>query len=133
MAMTSSSIVEHLDVVEDIGLRQISRSIDPFSNALFLQTTKERLRDRVVPAVPSSTHARFEVVRTTKALPVVAAELRALIRVHEHALLRSTSPYRHHQRIEDEFRSEEHTSELQSQSNLVCPLLLEKTKTFFDE
>src|SRR5688572_32765616 len=26
----------------------------------------------------------------------------------------------------DEFRSEEHTSELQSQSNLVCRLLLEK-------
>src|SRR2546430_12032235 len=28
-----------------------------------------------------------------------------------------------------EFRSEEHTSELQSQSNLVCRLLLEKKKT----
>src|SRR2546427_12817239 len=31
-----------------------------------------------------------------------------------------------HQQIED--RSEEHTSELQSQSNLVCRLLLEKKK-----
>src|SRR5205085_11774891 len=31
-----------------------------------------------------------------------------------------------HQRID---RSEEHTSELQSQSNLVCRLLLEKKKT----
>src|SRR2546427_9629454 len=30
---------------------------------------------------------------------------------------------------EDELRSEEHTSELQSQSNLVCRLLLEKKKT----
>src|SRR5256886_12876905 len=29
------------------------------------------------------------------------------------------------------FRSEEHTSELQSQSNLVCRLLLEKKKTIF--
>src|SRR2546430_11467690 len=29
----------------------------------------------------------------------------------------------------DEQRSEEHTSELQSQSNLVCRLLLEKKKT----
>src|SRR2546430_10803241 len=28
----------------------------------------------------------------------------------------------------DEYRSEEHTSELQSQSNLVCRLLLEKKK-----
>src|SRR2546430_7120777 len=34
---------------------------------------------------------------------------------------------RHHDR-----RSEEHTSELQSQSNLVCRLLLEKKKTHFD-
>src|SRR5688572_32060412 len=31
-------------------------------------------------------------------------------------------------RIELDFRSEEHTSELQSQSNLVCRLLLEKKK-----
>src|SRR5688572_31083881 len=30
---------------------------------------------------------------------------------------------------EEELRSEEHTSELQSQSNLVCRLLLEKKKT----
>src|SRR2546430_5031474 len=31
-------------------------------------------------------------------------------------------------RLEDRGRSEEHTSELQSQSNLVCRLLLEKKK-----
>src|SRR5205085_4380334 len=30
--------------------------------------------------------------------------------------------------IDEELRSEEHTSELQSQSNLVCRLLLEKKK-----
>src|SRR5438270_6654418 len=31
-------------------------------------------------------------------------------------------------RVRDDMRSEEHTSELQSQSNLVCRLLLEKKK-----
>src|SRR2546430_6215666 len=31
--------------------------------------------------------------------------------------------------VEQRLRSEEHTSELQSQSNLVCRLLLEKKKT----
>src|SRR2546427_5966251 len=31
--------------------------------------------------------------------------------------------------VVDPYRSEEHTSELQSQSNLVCRLLLEKKKT----
>src|SRR3989475_6280864 len=35
----------------------------------------------------------------------------------------------HRQGAEDDRRSEEHTSELQSQSNLVCRLLLEKKKT----
>src|SRR2546430_7025544 len=33
-------------------------------------------------------------------------------------------------RYEPFFRSEEHTSELQSQSNLVCRLLLEKKKNY---
>src|SRR2546430_13548482 len=33
-------------------------------------------------------------------------------------------------RLERESRSEEHTSELQSQSNLVCRLLLEKKKKY---
>src|SRR2546430_17014730 len=40
---------------------------------------------------------------------------------------------RHVQRVARfwrDFRSEEHTSELQSQSNLVCRLLLEKKKTW---
>src|SRR2546430_8052513 len=45
----------------------------------------------------------------------------------------NTKETRCNQRIEDrvrgEIRSEEHTSELQSQSNLVCRLLLEKKKT----
>src|SRR5256886_7101614 len=35
----------------------------------------------------------------------------------------------HQRELEDLQRSEEHTSELQSQSNLVCRLLLEKKKT----
>src|SRR2546427_4652627 len=34
---------------------------------------------------------------------------------------------------EEDVRSEEHTSELQSQSNLVCRLLLEKKKTAHGE
>src|SRR2546427_6751886 len=33
-------------------------------------------------------------------------------------------------KISSQFRSEEHTSELQSQSNLVCRLLLEKKKKY---
>src|SRR2546427_2190308 len=36
------------------------------------------------------------------------------------------------QQTQEEQRSEEHTSELQSQSNLVCRLLLEKKKKYID-
>src|SRR2546430_9131339 len=41
---------------------------------------------------------------------------------------RGESRYRSASRAPDSVRSEEHTSELQSQSNLVCRLLLEKKK-----
>src|SRR2546430_13448642 len=44
----------------------------------------------------------------------------------EHADEQRTLPLR--QRLSWPLRSEEHTSELQSQSNLVCRLLLEKKK-----
>src|SRR2546427_12028641 len=46
----------------------------------------------------------------------------ALIQIHQMALVDACR-----RRIDDD-RSEEHTSELQSQSNLVCRLLLEKKK-----
>ena len=36
-------------------------------------------------------------------------------------------------KIEDDYRSEEHTSELQSRRNLVCRLLLEKKNTIIDK
>src|SRR2546430_12766980 len=46
--------------------------------------------------------------------------------LEQHALS-ATRASHHHARLA--LRSEEHTSELQSQSNLVCRLLLEKKKT----
>src|SRR5438270_12675541 len=62
------------------------------------------------------------------ALPICPAGLRATART----LDRVTGPERHVRRCARELlydgRSEEHTSELQSQSNLVCRLLLEKKK-----
>src|SRR2546430_12650394 len=68
-----------------------------------------------------------------QALPRSASQARSYQRIV------STSAFQHdlreqarlcgHDRLEVvERRSEEHTSELQSQSNLVCRLLLEKTK-----
>src|SRR2546430_13611214 len=56
------------------------------------------------------------------AVAAQAAQLRAQVR-HEGCGLRT------HHVLLIQPRSEEHTSELQSQSNLVCRLLLEKKKT----
>src|SRR2546430_11158543 len=53
----------------------------------------------------------------------VGADVRALVAADARALLDQIA---RQLRISD--RSEEHTSELQSQSNLVCRLLLEKKK-----
>src|SRR2546430_1645628 len=46
-----------------------------------------------------------------------------------HQLVYRQSPQEFREETTRNSRSEEHTSELQSQSNLVCRLLLEKTKT----
>src|SRR2546427_3708438 len=61
-------------------------------------------------------------VRPHRALPPGALSIKHLARRHV--------PGRHFQTFAGELggRSEEHTSELQSQSNLVCRLLLEKKK-----
>src|SRR2546430_8901035 len=56
---------------------------------------------------------------------VVGADERRSV---EQAVVGERVPGPADRRVEIEHRSEEHTSELQSQSNLVCRLLLEKKK-----
>src|SRR6266478_3167489 len=71
---------------------------------------------------------------TSRAMIAASANLRSRIRL---AALRSVATRSRHGRCAQSrcaacaaaTRSEEHTSELQSQSNLVCRLLLEKKKT----
>src|SRR2546427_6146487 len=51
-----------------------------------------------------------------------------VLQIHFRDLNESVTTVRFEGNLEDHTRSEEHTSELQSQSNLVCRLLLEKKK-----
>src|SRR5438270_6892764 len=80
------------------------------------------------PIVPLTASRRFscpssmfcqvgELESSKSAMNTLAPEFKALM-----IILRSTGP------VISTRRSEEHTSELQSQSNLVCRLLLEKKK-----
>jgi len=83
MAVTPGSIVEHFDVLEDICLREIASSVDLSSDSLLFQAAEERFSDRVVPTVPSPTHAGIELVRFAEADPGIAAVLRSLVGVHD--------------------------------------------------
>ncbi len=62
MAVPAGTIVEHLDVVEDVGTGQVTCFIDTFLDALFLQAAEEGLSYSIIPAVAASTHTRFQVV-----------------------------------------------------------------------
>ena len=65
--MAVASIVEHLDVIEDIGTRQVAGLVDASLDALLLQAAEKRFRHRVIPAITAATHAGFEVVGFQKA------------------------------------------------------------------
>ena len=64
--MATFSIVEHLDVVEQVRPGFGSCSVDFPSNPFLLQAAEERLRDGIVMAVASSAHAGREPVRPTE-------------------------------------------------------------------
>ncbi|AGN88302.1 hypothetical protein H650_00340 (plasmid) [Enterobacter sp. R4-368] len=79
MAVAPGPVVEHFNVIEDIGPGQIPGFIDALSDPFFFQRTEERLRYRIIPAVATPAHARGQVIGPAEALPVVAAVLAALI------------------------------------------------------
>src|SRR2546427_3433183 len=95
----------------------------PPRSTLFPYTTlfrspRSRRPDRGIDEAFASAHRVEEVFRRMEA---------ALVRrLHEALRLRAEV-------VVQERRSEEHTSELQSQSNLVCRLLLEKKKKKYHE
>src|SRR5256886_10634137 len=74
--------------------------------------TAGRRHKKVLGKAKGYYNARRKVYRAAK---------QAVIKAGQYA-------YRDRRQNKREFRSEEHTSELQSQSNLVCRLLLEKKK-----
>jgi len=100
MAVSPCSIVEHLDVFEDVCLGEVACSVDVFSNALLFQATEERFSNGIVPAVTTAAHAGVELVCFAEPDPVIASVLRALVRVHDDSLLRLSSPDCHHERVE---------------------------------
>ena len=99
--MSPRSIVEDLDVIEHIRSSQLACFVDAFADALLLQAAKERLCDRVVPAIATTAHASFQTVGFQEVLPIMAAILAALIGVNQHWPTRFASPHGHQERIQD--------------------------------
>jgi len=103
-AVPPLGVIEHLDVVEDVGPGRVTGRVDLPTNAFALEQLEEALRHGVVVAVPTTTHAGDEVVLAQEVLPLVARELAALVRVQHDWGLGSSSPQRHQQRVEDQDR-----------------------------
>ena len=64
--MPASTVVEYLDVIEDIGTGQVTGFVDTFFDALLFKTAEEGLSDCVVPTVTASAHAGLQVVGLQK-------------------------------------------------------------------
>src|SRR2546430_7549045 len=106
---------------------------DPPAHVKFIFATTEP--QKVLPTILSRCQ-RFDLHRIpanliAKHLQFIAGKEKiALESAAAHAIARGAEGgLRDAESMLDQLRSEEHTSELQSQSNLVCRLLLEKKNT----
>jgi hypothetical protein len=105
MTVPTSSIVERLNVVRDLGLRDLSVLEDSLLDQLFLETPEEGFRHGIVPAISSSAHTWLEMIGATKASPIVAPVLASLIRVNDRST-RPTSAYGHEHCIDNELAAD---------------------------
>src|SRR2546427_4672465 len=136
--MSPLSVVEELEVVEELGARRSPRGPFGVVDEFDLHRREKALGDGVVPAVAPTAHAADDPMLRQPPLVVAAGVLTAAIGMMHQPRRRPPPRQRHAEGSEGEVirdalgmalaRSEEHTSELQSQSNLVCRLLLEKKK-----
>lgn len=101
-AVAPLGVIEHLDVVEDVGACVAARGVDLPAHTLALEKLEEALRDGVVVAVASPAHAADQVVLAQEGLPLMAGELTALIGVHRDGVFRPAAPQRHQQRVQDQ-------------------------------
>ena len=79
MAVSTSAIIEHLDVLVDLGIGDSTSLIDALLDPLLLQAAKERFSHGVIPAVSPPAHTGLKMMRMAEAPPRIAAKLRSLI------------------------------------------------------
>ena len=102
MAVSTGAIIEHLDVLVDLGSGHITRWIDSRLDSLLLQAAKKRFGHGVIPAVATPAHTGFQMVRMAEAPPRIAAKLRSLISMNQCVRWLALPPG-HEERVQDEF------------------------------
>ncbi len=75
MGVTSDPVIKHFDVVEHIGLGQVTGFVDPFPDPLLFQAAEKRFSHRVIPTITPTAHAGVQVVGATEPVPVIAPVL----------------------------------------------------------
>lgn len=91
-AVAPLGVVEHFDVVEDVGAGVVAGRVDLSTDSLALEQLEEALGHGVVVAVAAPAHAADQVVVAQEGLPLMASELTALVRVHRDGLLGLAAP-----------------------------------------
>ena len=79
MAVSTGAIVEHLDVIVDLGIGNITSLVDVLLDPLLLQAAKQRFGHRVIPAVSTPAHTGLKMMHMAEAPPRIAAKLRSKV------------------------------------------------------
>lgn len=105
MAVSTSAIVEHLDIVVDLSSRDLPGCVDALLDPLLLQAAKKGFGDGVIPAIAPSAHAGLQMMRSAEAPPRIAAKLRTLIGVNQD-MLGLASAHGHEECVQHEILSQ---------------------------
>src|ERR1044072_3623044 len=100
--MTTTAVVKHFDVLEQIRNGLLTRAINLVVDALIVQRVEEALRGRVVPAIALATHRAHYAIVVKLALKRLTGILAAAIGVMNQPRLRTPSQPRHTQRVDDD-------------------------------
>ena len=79
MAVATDAIVEHVNVIGDLGRGDISSLVDSFLDPFLLQTAEEGFCHGVIPAVSTPAHTGLQMMCLAEAPPRITAKLRSLI------------------------------------------------------
>ena len=102
--MLAPTVVEHLDIIDEVITRFLTRPVVALRRTLALHAAKKPLCYRIVHAIPLSAHATRNAVLSQKPLVRMAGVLRTTITVVHQTRIRLTTTQRHLQGIPNQLR-----------------------------